>query len=373
MKKFVYLCGMMLLSMNMMAQIDPYDQNWECVLYDEFTNNSWDTWDNWLINHPNGYYKAFIPEWSSGVSRGKSEHQVYQRENCQFSNNGSLMFVSVYEGGPNMQPLQCGDYVIPPEKNCDTDHQTLYYTSAKIETDVKFLFGYFEIKCSLPIHKGSFPAFWLYGEGQNYYNEIDIFEYSWGIPNDNNRYKQFTCGLYCDNYHNDMVSLARVNPILPETSTDLRQSHVFACEWMPDRVTWYVDGIIVNEWTDYDKIPHHEMALKVNYAIDNFAVPDIGPQMNQPIWFERDEMVIDYIKVYQLKTDCDDDVIIQNVQDLIDYQPSVKHSISFEPINELVVPADTDITLRAETITIGNGFTLPNGAKMTLRTQICPE
>lgn len=374
MKKIIYFCGMMLLSLNMMAQIDTLDQNWECVLNDDFTDNGWDTWYNWSIIHPFGHYKAFIPEWPSGVSRGPNEHHVYQRENCQFSNNGILRFISVYEGGPNAQPLQCGNYCIPPGKTCDTEHQTLFYTSGKIETDVKYLYGYFEIKCSLPIHKGSFPAFWLYGGSDNYYNEIDIFEYSWGIPNTNHKYNQFTCGIYCDNYHNVIVSYAREEPFLPGASADLRQPHVFACEWMPDRVTWYVDGTIVNECTEYEKIPHHAMALKVNYAIDNYAVPSNGPQMNQPIWFDGDEMTVDYIKVYQLKTNCDTDILISNALGYANYQPSVKKSIRIEPLSEFTAPTNTNVTMRAvDSIVIKQGFSIAQGAQMTLLTQPCPE
>lgn len=370
MKKIVYLCGMMLMTTNMMAQIDPNDRNWECVLNDDFNNNRWDTWDSWLISHPQGHYKAFIPEWPSGVSRDSSEHQVYQRENCLFGNDGSLRLVSVYEGGANLQPLQCGDYDIPPEKNCDTDHRTLFYTSGKIETEAKFLYGYFEIRCSLPTHEGSFPAFWLYGAGNNYYNEIDIFEYSNGMD-PLYEYRKYNCAILCNNYDiNNPVVTAQTFATLPAESSNLRDFHVFGCEWMPDRVTWFVDGVAVFEELNSENIPQYPMALKINYAIDNYAVPHTT---HVPIWFDGDEMIIDYIRVYQLKTDCEDDVVIQNVQDLMDYQPSVKHSISFEPTAELIVPTDTDITMRAETITIGNGFTLPYGAKMTLRTQICPE
>ena len=374
MKKFIYLCGMTLLCMNVMAQIDPYDQNnWDCVLYDEFTNNSWNTWDNWLISHPYGHYKAFIPEWPSGVSRGLSEHQVYQRENCQFNNNGLLQFVSVYEGGQDNQPLQCGDYDIPPGKICDINHPSLFYSTGKIETDVKYLYGYFEIKCSLPIHAGSFPAFWLYGGGSNYYNEIDIFEYSNGIALDN-YYKQFTCGIYCDNYNTNYTSYARTQPILPETSTDLRQPHVFACEWLPDRVTWFVDGVVVNEELNRDHIPHHSMALKVNYAIDNYAVPITGSNQYQPQWFGTDVMTIEYLKILQLKTNCNSDVVITSLSDLLMMDPSVKKSIYIEPISSLAVPNNTHMTLRSvDGFEIGTGFEINAGAQMTFIVQECPN
>ena len=370
MRKVFYLCVMMLLSMNMVAQFDPYDRNWDTILMDHYTNNSWNTWDNWLISNPYGHYKTFIPEWPSGVSRGLSEHQVYQRENCLFNNNGELRLMSIYEGGVDALPLNCGDYDIPPGKTCDANHHTLFYTSGKIETDIKYLYGYFEIKCSLPIHLGSSPAFWLYGQGSNYYNEIDIFEYSWGSSS-SDHYKQFSCGIYSDNNNANMISNARTYPILPSNSEDLRHPHTFACEWLPDRITWYVDGLVVNEFTDYEYIPHHEMALKVTYAIDNYAVPY---QTNIPVWLDGDEMSIEYIKVLQLKTSCDTDVFIYNMTDLQNFQPSVKHSININPLNELTAPANINMNLRAvDSIVINRGFTLPQGAQVLMQTQPCPE
>ena len=361
---------MLLLSLDMTAQIDPCDQNWDTILLDHFTNNTWNTWSNWLISNPVGYYKAYIPEWPSGVSRGSSEHQVYQRENCLFDSSDELRLVSIYAGGDYYQPLQCGEYDIPPGKVCDTSHHTLFYTSGKIETDVKYLYGYFEIRCSLPVHKGSFPAFWLYGQGSNYYNELDVFEYSWGASF-NDHYKQFSCGVFCDNDNVSMTSYARTYPTLPSTSKDLRHPHTFACEWLPDRITWYVDGLVVNEFTDYEHIPHHAMAIKINYAIDNYAVPY---QTNQPVWFDGDKMVIEYVKILQLKTDCDTDVTIRNLQDLTQYQPSVKKAINIQPTDELVVPTNTNMNFRAvDSIAIDRNFTLSQGAQMTLQTQLCPE
>ena len=40
MKKFIYFCGMMLLSLNMMAQIDTFDDNWEPIITDDFDQPS---------------------------------------------------------------------------------------------------------------------------------------------------------------------------------------------------------------------------------------------------------------------------------------------------------------------------------------------
>ena len=62
---------------------------------------------------------------------------------------------------------------------------------------------------------------------------------------------------------------------------------------MPDHVIWYFDGKVMNEYYDTDNIPHRPMYLNVNYAIDNYY------RHGGTKWTETDEMVIDYIKVYQ--------------------------------------------------------------------------
>lgn len=376
MKKIAYLCTMMLLSVNMMAQIDLDDGNWDLVFYDEFNSNNWDTWANWKISCPSPvyHYRSYYNDSEFGVTHGAWEHQVYQRENCQL-NNGNLQFVSMYEGGNNQQPLSCGNYILPPNKICDTTHHTLFYTSGMIETTTSFLYGYFEICCSLPIHKGSFPAFWLYSSGTNYYNELDIFEYPNGSSFIQNEDKQYTCGLYCDNNHSapnplDLISYGKVYPVLPNPSSSLSQFHKFSCEWMPDHITWYCDGHVMNVFDDYEHIPHHPMKLIANYAINGHVLDGL----DQPLWFDGDNMVIDYIKVYQLKTDCDSDVVISTLQDFVNYQPSVKKTIRIAPSTAFAAPSNANLNFRAsESIIIGSGFTLPQGAQITLQTQICPE
>jgi hypothetical protein len=113
------------------------------------------------------------------------------------------------------------------------------------------------------------------------------------------------------------------------------------------------------------------MTLKVNYAINNYAVPH---QTNEPLWFESDTLKVDYIKVYHLNGDCDSDVLITTVQDLMNYQPSVKRSITIEPTDDFTAPTNTNVSMMAvDSIVIKKGFALPQGAQMTLQTHICPE
>ena len=57
MKKFIYLCGMMLLSLNMMAQIDVNDKNWKRVFSDSFSDSG-RSWVNW-ISFPDKKWRGY--------------------------------------------------------------------------------------------------------------------------------------------------------------------------------------------------------------------------------------------------------------------------------------------------------------------------
>ena len=149
MKKILYLCVVMLLKMNMMAQIDLDDQNWHRVFNDDFVGNSWNG-NGWKIKDCNGtlLWRAFLAEWKSGVaSRGK--HSVYQKSPIKFA--GTLpndTVLRIKDTLNSTQPMVClVDYAIPSGKECDNNPNipSLYYYSGNIETLERFRFGYLEI------------------------------------------------------------------------------------------------------------------------------------------------------------------------------------------------------------------------------------
>ena len=91
MRKTTYLCVMMLLSMNMMAQIDLNDSNWRRTFYDDFTvtGRSWHNWQSYPDKKWMGYP-------GSGVTT-TGGFQVYQYSNCIFSpNDGTMKLVGEY-------------------------------------------------------------------------------------------------------------------------------------------------------------------------------------------------------------------------------------------------------------------------------------
>ena len=399
MKKIVYLCGMMLLSMNMMAQIDLYDKNWKKTFSDEFTETG-RSWVNWSSS-PDKKWRGYS---GSRVTGGKCEHQVYQYSHCHFCPvEGTMKLVSEY-----CDTIWKNTYPLPGwMHNNYPPSDSLFYFSGEIDArkdsiycqqdSLGFLYGYFEIRCKLPQHKGTFPAFWLHGAykdtidaSNNYYEEIDIFEHSRNLlhtnphwpgyipPPESDSARVFSTGVY----HNlsglhpnfDTESFARDFHLVPLLSNDLSDWHTFSCEWMPDHVYWYFDENLVNSYFNKEHIPCHAMVLKTNYAIDDYA---IYKPTNQPVWLGSDVMTIDYIRVYQLNWDCDTDEVITCQNDLNSFivHPSVKNSISIASINGTITVGNTDkVTFRvADTFEITGPFQADCGCEFTVIRQDCPN
>lgn len=410
MKKFIYLCGMMLLCLNMMAQIDPYDKNWDTIVYDDFDlpNREFDS----TFQEPLGDWISFVPCLKSGVTKG-NYHQIYQWNYCDIdAAHSELRLNSLFIRDT---PILCNEqpyyYKLPPATynnisyHCNNDCPYLYYYSGMIESppqDISektnnlppphFRYGYFEIRCKLPIHEGAFPAFWLWdadsksNPDDKYYEEIDIFEFSWSFEDSINNHHHnphphgqgnpycFTSGIYYNETSTDcgwQTSQARVFPMINDS---LSHWHTYACEWLPEHVIWFCDGNIVNEYHNPDSIPHHHLALKANYAIDRYAM-DGHSSENSPHWRGSDSMIIDYINVYQLKWDCDTDETIIQHSDLEHFDYGVKKSINITSSIEPVSIGNTDkVTFRAtHSFQITGPFQVDNGGEMTVIMQSCPE
>lgn len=393
MKKIVYLCCLIVLSMNLKAQIDPYDNNWEIGIIDHF-NDPNRQFDNTFQEPQRKWISYSDCLWPSGVTKLNYLH-IYQWNHCLIDAPNSV--IKLNSSFIRSTPISCNEqpnyYDIPPATfgvnyHCDSENSNLYYYSGILEPlpANRFWYGYYEIKCRLPIHPGAFPAFWLWdAEKNHYYEEIDIFEYSWLFediashgysPNPHgagNPYC-FTTGIYYNDInsnHGWTTSRARNFPMI---SDSLSNWHTYSCEWMPDRLIWYCDGNVVNEYYNPDSIPHHTLTLKTNYAIDRYALTNHSLN-GIPEWQSNDNMIIDYIKVYQMKWDCDTDELISQQLDLDNFYFAVKNSITVSSSIELVKIRNTDkITFRAaDSFEITGPFQVDNGGEMTVIIQSCPN
>ena len=376
MKKFLYLCMLITICLKTMAQIDLYDRNWDTVFYDDFS--SYRTWDPQTWISSDGKWKALAGDWVT--HGGQYEHQIYQYQNCAFDlANNTMTLVSEYDWNGRIPTY---NYSLPngsnhwpniygTNHNYNNENELLYWYFFSGEIDVNnqpFGFGYFEIRCKLPLHHGSFPAFWLFGNGPHQYEEIDIFEYS-ESDSEQDSLRGYSSGIWFNpNTTNAPANYFKNHYHLSISEPDLGQYHTFGCEWMPDYVKWYCDGLLVNEFYNTEYIPHRPLTLKTNYAID-------GKYDYNGIWTGNADMIVDYIKVFQLLWDCDDDITINNQLEMDDFEFSVKKSISIASQNENVIINDTGkVTFRVtESFSVSSQFQVDNGAEFTVIRQSCPS
>lgn len=383
MKKYIYLCILFLFSLNTMAQIGVNNGNWDTVFYDDFSRaRVWDTM-SWF-SLPDYYWKAHPGD---HITHGDREAQIYQYDHCVFDLNENAVYLVSEFDNQGLIPLH--QYHLPSVMqgyfpNPLGYHKGLYFFSGEMDViRTQFSFGYFEIRCKLPLHNGSFPAFWLYGPGPEQYEEIDIFEYS---PGDclGDVLRGYSSGIwhnpqgtnYEENEDNDGAQkFNETHYHLSLDEPDLSQYHIYGCEWMPDYVKWYRDGEVVSQYHDVSHIPQYPKTLKINYAIlKNYLQLDT---INNVLygWSGSDTLTIDYVKVLQLKTDCETDEIITTGIQFANYDCRFKHSITIGSIEgQVIVPSNTSVSMLAEEYIIINGeFEISPGSEMILSVHACPR
>lgn len=158
------------------------------------------------------------------------------------------------------------------------------YTSGMVASFGKFAqqYGWFEIRAKFPKGKGYWPAFWLLPTSKAWPPEIDVLEILDHEPNK----------VYLTNHWRDDKGEHKSkggNWVGPDFTTDY---HVFATQWNPGEIIWYVDGI--ERFRSTIGVPSEPMYLIANLAIGGSwgGYPDASTVF--PGYME-----IDYIRVYK--------------------------------------------------------------------------
>lgn len=154
------------------------------------------------------------------------------------------------------------------------------YTSGLVDTINRFsqTYGRFEARIRVPRTQGIWPAFWMLSQSGVWPPEIDILEMRGQDP--------FTVvttqhwGPFPQFYN--FASSSFTGPI--DLSLDF---HTYAVEWFPNRIDWYVDGVL--RFTNTTNIPSQPMYLILNTAVggDFLGNPDastVFPQTMQVDW-----------------------------------------------------------------------------------------
>ncbi|MCW2573791.1 MAG: endo,3,4-beta-glycanase, C-terminal secretion signal protein, partial [Frankiales bacterium] len=153
------------------------------------------------------------------------------------------------------------------------------YTSGAITTKGVWsqLYGYFEMRASVPAAAGTWPAFWMLPADSSWPPELDIME----ILGD-------TTQTVYQTWHSNNGADGR--PIFAPQTID--GMHTYGCLWSPTELIWYLDG--VETWraatpSDMNK----PMFLLANMAMGGWA-GNIDPTALPA------DMKIDYIHAYAL-------------------------------------------------------------------------
>ena len=171
------------------------------------------------------------------------------------------------------------------------------YTSGRINTRDLFehTYGRFEARIRLPIGKGIWPAFWLLGAnfdevGWPDCGEIDIMEYRGQEPN-------IVLGSLHGPGYSGGNALGDRFRLSQGTFND--DFHVFAIEWNPSSITWYVDGVAYQTLETRDLpdgarwVFDHPFFIILNVAVGGHFV---GPPDSTTAFPQT--MLVDWVRVY---------------------------------------------------------------------------
>ena len=267
---------------------------WRLVWSDEFDGTAIDH-AKWDFDVGNGFYNYEANQWLVGW--GNDELQYYTREpDNAFVRDGTLHIRAVKES-----------------------HLGSGYTSARLKTrkrDGSPLFnkkyGRFEFRAKLPTGRGLWPALWMLPQTDRYgpwatSGEIDVMEARGQEPT------KVLGTLHYGSRWPANVHSERDYTLPHGTIADFR---VYALEWEPGAMRWYVDGVLYSTQTFWwscsqsdgvrGRNPRGETELnpwpapfdQPFYLVMNLAVGGRFLGNPDPTTPFPAEMVVDYVRVY---------------------------------------------------------------------------
>jgi beta-glucanase (GH16 family) len=189
------------------------------------------------------------------------------------------------------------------------DYGSKHYTSGRVDTSGKFAptYGRFEIRARLPAGKGLWPAHWLYPQNRDWkmeylmaeavelgkerlipeerpwYSEIDIMEFLGHEPTT----------VYGTLHYYSFEGQKRTSSATWRADADFSKDfHVYALEWEPDKIRWFIDGQPIHATTN--GIPHTPHYLILNTAVGGAWPGNPDATTSFPQFHD-----IDYVRVYQ--------------------------------------------------------------------------
>lgn len=172
------------------------------------------------------------------------------------------------------------------------------YTSARLITRGKasFTYGRMEIRAKLPAGKGTWPAIWMLGENINEKGwpacgEIDIMEHV-GYEKDS------VYGTVHTETYNHVKGTQKTRGIF--VGSLYSDFHVYSIDWTPEKVDFYVDGVLYNHFVNEHRTDKEWPFDKPFFFILNLAVGgNWGGKYGIDDAIFPVSMEVDYVRVYE--------------------------------------------------------------------------
>ena len=255
------------------AVISPAHATYSLVWSDEFNGTGLDA-ANWTPDIGNGC--------PSLCGWGNNELEYYRAENVTVS-GGNLVLTTLEESYAGSS-----------------------FTSGKVTTRGKqtFLYGRIEMRAKIPTGGGMWPAFWMMPQDDVYggwaaSGEIDIMESS-------NATTSIGGTLHFGGSWPDNTSTGASYSLGGPSFAD--EFHIYAVEWEPDVMRWYVDGVLFSiktsaQWYT-DAAPGNPLAPfdQEFYIILNAAIGGEYTGCTYPACITASlpqQFLIDYVRVYK--------------------------------------------------------------------------
>jgi beta-glucanase (GH16 family) len=187
---------------------------------------------------------------------------------------------------------------VPPNSSLSCWYGPCRYTSARLKTKGKLeqTYGRFEARLRVPRGQGIWPAFWMLGAdidrvGWPRSGEIDIMEHIGREPN------VIHGTVHGPGYSGGSGISGRYALAAGNYAEDF---HVFAVEWAPGEIQWFMDGRQYHRVTP-ESLPagaawvfDHAFFLLLNVAVGGAwpGDPDVTTTFPQ-------QMLVDYVRVYR--------------------------------------------------------------------------
>ncbi|MEP7291656.1 MAG: family 16 glycosylhydrolase, partial [Chloroflexota bacterium] len=219
----------------------------------------------------------------SGWGNNELEYYTNRVENAALDGQGNLAIVARQESLGNA----C-HYGL-----CD-------YTSARLISSgkVEFTYGRVEARIRVPYGQGLWPAFWLLGSDINQVGwpqsgEIDVMEQLGREP-------RIVHGTLHGTGYSGAGGITSATEIDSAVADDF---HVFAIDWDPDAIRWYLDGELYHIVTPNDLNGNPWLFDHDFFLLLNVAVGGGWPGMPDETTVFPQTMLVDYVRVYTLAGD----------------------------------------------------------------------